>query len=67
MFVFSPGFSHILPLLDLASYWQVRQLEEKQRSEGELQRELGGVQGDAGLNAESGISRQFTAWEAKVL
>lgn len=45
----------------------MRQLEEKQRSEGELQRELGGVQGDAGLNAESGISRQFTAWEAKVL
>lgn len=45
----------------------MRQLEEKQRSEGELQRELGGVQGDAGLNVESGISRQFTAWEAKVL
>lgn len=32
-----------------------------------LQRELEGVEGDAALNVESGISRQFTAWETKVL
>lgn len=32
-----------------------------------LQSELEGVEGDASLNVESGISRQFTARETKVL